>query len=94
MNIKLRLPFDVYIGRARYDRDDYRDGYFGNPFSARLGRSECIARFRSYFLNRVETDLRFLERVLELKDKTLGCFCKPFDCHGDVIAEWLDSQGK
>ncbi|MCG6418638.1 DUF4326 domain-containing protein [Vibrio fluvialis] len=23
--------------------------------------------------------------------KRLGCFCKPDDCHGDIIAEFLNS---
>jgi hypothetical protein len=28
---------------------------------------------------------------LELKGKTLGCFCKPLACHGDVLAYIADS---
>jgi hypothetical protein len=26
-----------------------------------------------------------------LRGKTLGCFCKPHPCHGDIIAAYLDS---
>lgn len=26
-----------------------------------------------------------------MKGKTIGCFCRPHPCHGDVIAEWLDA---
>jgi len=22
----------------------------------------------------------------------LGCYCKPQNCHGDVIKEWLDAN--
>ena len=28
--------------------------------------------------------------VVKLKGKTLGCFCKPYPCHGDIIAEYLN----
>jgi hypothetical protein len=28
-----------------------------------------------------------MDRLPELKDKTLGCWCKPEKCHGDVLAE-------
>ena len=26
----------------------------------------------------------------QLQGKTLGCFCKPDPCHGDIIKEYLD----
>ena len=29
-----------------------------------------------------------MDRLPELKDKTLGCWCKPEKCHGDVLAEF------
>ena len=79
--------YDVYIGRAGRGQD----GYFGNPFPlGRQGRGATIERYRGYFLNRLRTDERFARRVRELKGQTLGCFCKPHPCHGDVIAEYLD----
>ena len=28
---------------------------------------------------------------IELKDKVLGCWCKPLACHGDVLADIADS---
>jgi hypothetical protein len=27
--------------------------------------------------------------ITELKDKVLGCWCKPLNCHGDVILKKL-----
>ena len=79
--------YDVYIGRAGRGQD----GYFGNPFPlGRQSRGATIERYRGYFLNRLRTDERFARRVRELKGHTLGCFCKPHPCHGDVIAEYLD----
>jgi hypothetical protein len=87
-----REPFDVYIGR----RGKGHDGYFGNPFSLAFGasdreRAECLEKFRGYFLAKVESDPEFAARVRELRGKVLGCFCKPKACHGDVIAEYVDS---
>lgn len=77
-------PYDVYIGRAGHGLD----GYFGNPF--RGSRTDSIAAFRQYFIDRLKTDAEFNRRVRQLKGKRLGCFCKPKKCHGDIIAAWLD----
>lgn len=88
VNIRFSV-YDIYIGRAGHGKD----GYFGNPF--RLKNSEqrgaTIERYRNYFHNRMQTDAEFSRRILELKGKTLGCFCKPEACHGDVIANYLNS---
>lgn len=77
-------PYDVYIGRP---------SLFGNP--VKLGssskRGATIAKFKEYFLTRIELDPVFREGVLKLKGKTLGCFCKPEACHGDVIVEYLET---
>lgn len=80
---------DVYIGRAGKGQD----GYFGNPFKVGQdgSREYVLEMYREYFKMRMEEDSVFRQRILELKDKTLGCFCKPQTCHGDVIAEYLNS---
>jgi len=80
--------YDVYIGRAGKGQD----GYFGNPFRLRASESRgaTIERYREYFYERLKTDPEFKSRIHELKGKTLGCFCKPYACHGDVIAEYLN----
>lgn len=81
----------VYIGRGGRGQS----GYFGNPFKVKdHGEAKALELYRAYFLDRVERDERFRERILELNGKVLGCFCKPGPCHGDVIAEWLESQPK
>lgn len=90
--------YDVYIGRAGRGAD----GYFGNPYRvgykcARCGRlhlsgSETMSCFRGYFYERLARDDAFRTRVLQLKGKKLGCFCKPDACHGDVIVEYLEKM--
>ena len=56
-------------------------------------RVSAVKRYRAYFQRRVARDPEFKRRVLGLKGKTLGCFCKPLACHGDVIVEWIGQQG-
>ncbi len=81
-------PYDVYIGRAGKGKD----GYFGNPFHLESweNRGDTLEKFKEYFDERIKKDPEFKRRVEELKDKTLGCFCKPKACHGDIIAEYLN----
>lgn len=77
--------YDVYIGRAGHGKD----GTFGNPFSDKR-RELNIESFKIYFYDRINEDVHFRQQVLQLKGKTLGCFCAPKPCHGHVIAEYLD----
>lgn len=66
-------------------------GCFGNPYPVeKYGREKCIEMYREYFYKKIEEDSAFKEAVLSLRGKTLGCFCKPLSCHGDIIKEWLD----
>lgn len=82
-------PYDIYIGRAGKGQN----GYFGNPFQLKgRPRGSTLEDYRRYFYNRIETDSEFKENVLKLKGKTLGCFCKPNPCHGDIIKEYLDNN--
>ena len=63
---------------------------WANPFAiGRNGaREEVIAKYKEYILNKPE----LLRQIpLELKGKTLGCWCKPKVCHGDVLAYIADS---
>jgi hypothetical protein len=81
--------YDVYIGRAGHGHD----GYFGNPHKTRWDiRGATLKKYREYFYNRIATDPEFKERVLALKGKKLGCFCKPYPCHGDIIAEYVNNS--
>lgn len=100
VNIKFE-EFDLYIGRPGKGQS----GYYGNPHNIGYckickkehDREECLKEYKKYFYNRINNDPKFKEKILELKDKTLGCFCKtPLDptikCHGDIIKEYLDGQ--
>jgi len=77
-------PFDVYIGRP---------SKWGNPF--KIGkdgsREEVIQKYRQWIL---DNPTLIAQLATELKGKTLGCWCKPNTCHGDVLAELADQTGK
>ena len=81
---------DVYIGRSKI----LDVGYFGNPYH--IGpdgtREEVIAKYLEYFIERNKNDEEFHRKILNLKGKRLGCFCKPDACHGDIIVRYLDFE--
>lgn len=74
-----RDRYDVYVGRP---------GPWGNPFVIGKDgtRDEVIEKFREYG---ERVGLRARARA-ELRGKTLGCWCSPERCHGDVLAEWAN----
>lgn len=81
-----KKPHDVYIGRP---------SKWGNPFSHQEGtlaefraatREEAIEKYREWIMTQPE----LLADLHELQGKTLGCWCKPKKCHGDILAELAD----
>ena len=81
VNLKLKQPFDVYIGRP---------SKWGNPFVlGRNGtRAQVVAQYRRYLLGQPA----LLALLGELAGKRLGCFCAPRPCHGDVLAELVNEH--
>lgn len=76
--------YDVYIGRPSIWGNPYQIGVDGT-------RSEVIELYRQYIYSSPE----LLSQLHTLKDKTLGCYCKPKACHGDVLVslvKQLDNQ--
>lgn len=74
-------PFDIYIGRG---------SKWGNPFV--LGddgtRDVVIAKYRDW----IRTQPALLRDLPELRGKTLGCYCAPKECHGDVLVDLCDAH--
>jgi len=69
-----------------------RRSIFGNHFIiGRHGnRDEVIELYRQDFRIRIRTDATFRYAIEKLVGKTLGCWCTPLPCHGDVIIEYLE----
>ena len=55
---------------------------------ALIDRTAAIALYRAYLDVQLASGKLTAADFLAIQGKTLGCFCKPKDCHGDVIAEF------
>lgn len=74
-----------YIGRG---------SPWGNPYSMTTHDEEDRKNVIHSFKYDFDRDILLKAKkndVYKLAGKRLGCFCKPFDCHGDVLANFLNS---
>ena len=85
-------PYDVYIGRSRKGEPFNK---WCNPFvidkSNPNSLSEVLDKYRKYLWKEIKSGNITVEDLKNLDVKVLGCFCKPKDCHGDIIikaVEW------
>ncbi|WP_420389361.1 DUF4326 domain-containing protein [Marinobacter sp.] len=81
---KKSTPNYEYIGRG---------SYWGNPYSMYEDgedREEVIRKFK-YDFDYEKFPNKEKSQVYKLAGKRLGCFCKPKACHGDVLADFLNS---
>lgn len=77
-------PDYEYIGRG---------SYWGNPYSmyeTGEDREEVIRKFK-YDFDYEKFPKKEKKEVYKLIGKRLGCFCKPQACHGDILANYLNS---
>lgn len=82
----------IYIGRAVPYQIPI-DSKWCNPFRLKdkndmIERHEVIRKYKEYILANSE----LMNQLHELKDKVLGCWCKPLPCHGDILAELADNS--
>jgi hypothetical protein len=83
----------TYIGRSNDSM------HFGNPFGIKKSKfsviavgslSEALMAFNDWLdgsrFSDVEPERRrwILDNLETLRNQTLGCFCKPSACHGDI----------
>lgn len=88
VNIHHRKGYDVYIGRPGKGQISK----WGNPFVIGKDgtREEVIEKFRAYLVQSYHDGKFTREDILALDGKTLGCFCSPLPCHGDVLIEAIE----
>ena len=74
--------YDIYIGRP---------SKWGNPFEVGKDgtRKEVIEKYKKYILS----NKKLLNSLYELEGKTLGCWCKPKPCHGDILVDLINKKG-
>jgi len=80
-------PFDVYIGRPSKWGNPFTHIQDGNTKAKYIcsSRKEAIEKYRQWITKGGGRYL--LQHIGELRGKTLGCWCKPQTCHGDVLVE-------
>jgi len=81
-------PYDVLICRP---------SKYGNPYSHKANtlaefkvntREEAVAAYRTWIT--IGDGKHLLNDLFELKGKTLGCWCSPLKCHGDVLVDLVN----
>jgi hypothetical protein len=71
---------EVYIGRGSIWGNPYKIGRDGD-------RMDVIDKYEELMRQRMLNDKDlWIENLKKLDGKTLVCFCKPHDCHGDTLS--------
>jgi hypothetical protein len=90
-------PNNIYIGRAGIifiDKERYpkKTSKFANPFKIGIdgNRDVVLNKYKSYIIDKLESDKLLLSELLSYNNKNLGCWCYPEPCHGDILLELID----
>ena len=90
---------NVYIGRAgvvfiengegKKERYPKKASIFANPFKTGKDgtRAEVLRKYKEHILEKLKNGDLARAELSRLRGKTLGCWCKPEPCHGDVLVE-------
>nr|WP_239664844.1 DUF4326 domain-containing protein [Stutzerimonas stutzeri] len=92
INIKIESEYQAKNSTSSYEYIG-RGSYWGNPYSMYEegdDREEVIRKFK-YDFDYEKFPNKEKSEVFKLAGKRLGCFCKPYACHGDVLADFLNS---
>jgi len=76
-----KKPYDVYVGRP---------SKWGNPFVIGRDGNRAVV-LRKYEKWIMEQD-KLLDTLDELRGKVLACWCKPYDCHADILVKLLKGR--
>jgi hypothetical protein len=87
-----KAPYDVYIGRPSKWGNPFTHIQDGKTLAKHLvgSRDEAVEAFREWITNGEGKHL--MNDLHELKDKVLGCWCKPQNCHGDVLSDLVSKH--
>lgn len=76
--------YDIYIGRG---------SKWGNPYKIddKIGmtREHVIELYRKWIMYTVK-GIELQKDLHELEGKSLGCYCEPLPCHGDIFVELIE----
>ena len=78
----------LYIGRKNIN-GSLPASKWQNPFHTEdFGKDQCLQKYERYIRNSPE----LIQDIKEIENKQMGCFCKPYECHGDVLLKILREQ--
>jgi hypothetical protein len=90
----------VNVLKEEYDILIDRTTIWGNPF--KIGkdgtRDEVIEKYQIWLEGSDFKDFKqeerrmILDNISDLRGKTIGCWCKPKRCHGDVLASKANGE--
>ena len=72
-----------YIGRGSYWGNNY------SMFESGEDREDVIRKYKYDFDKDLFID-KSKSEIHKIAGKILGCFCKPENCHGDILADYLN----
>jgi len=78
----------LYIGRnMEFYIKGAKESKWKNIFNVKQhGRKKCLKMYEDYIRNNTE----LYNSLGELKNKELGCWCKPEPCHGDILVKLVN----
>lgn len=92
-------PNNVYIGRKGVvfvdgKRFPLTDSVWANPFKITrdMSSDQTVDVYEKWIRDYLKMYPQMLEALKTLRGKTLGCWCKPERCHGDVLASIIDED--
>jgi hypothetical protein len=94
---------NVYIGRKgivfikneiteKKERYPKISSVFCNPFKVGKdgNREEVIEKYENYITEKIQLEPELKIRLIEMKNKNLGCWCYPEKCHGDILIDIIN----
>lgn len=91
---------NVYIGRKGIVFIDNKrfpefNSIWHNPFkiTETEDRDAVVSKYETYIREKIIND-NLHEKLLNLKNKKLGCWCHPNKCHGDVLTKLINEFDK
>ena len=66
-----------------------QQGNFANKKDYSNGLSTSLEKYEEWLRDKCAKDKDVKKRLLSLRGKVLGCWCKPAGCHGDVMAKLI-----
>lgn len=104
VNVRMCKEPSVYIGRRMPNRSGspLANPFRLTPYLRRFGkeaRDYCLAAYLGWLTEQMTIDdspaKREIERladIAETQDLLLGCWCKPDDCHGDIVKSFIEQE--